>query len=151
MRNVFNLLPAAFGSAIVGASGVSLAFALWLVVSSASAQPEDWLLGVGNLIVFAGMAWGVAFAAFLPGALLVGIPAQLVLQGLGWTSRLHAIVAGGMLSGGAAWMLSGRRSGADMMAAYLAVALSGAVAGLIFRRMAAVKPPPAPSCEAPRP
>ena len=87
---------------------------------------------MGNLLLFSGYSFFVAFTCYFVGVLVLGYPAHWVLKRSERTGMIAASMVGGVLSGLVAWPMFGTSSSSLGMVGMTFIA--GAVAGIVYRR-----------------
>lgn len=124
-------------------------------VSIALSEPEPVPLNqigyaIGNVLVFAPWVFAVALLGFLAGTLTLGRPTAWLLRRLVLDKPVAAVLSGAFLASTATCTLlvcGVTQSGAlaEFGLALVGPALSGGIAGLVYRRTLKPLPPPPPA------
>ncbi len=129
-------LGAHLNGTVWGALGGALAiiplFAVFLIIPWGVPPLRELPYALGNLLLFSGFAFFVAYIGYFLGALLLGYPVRRALERLGHTGAGVAALVGGGLSGLATWLIVGL--GASSMSIAAMAAVAGAVTGIVYRR-----------------
>ena len=115
-----------------GAATMALLFAILLVATSGVAGASELPFAVGNLLIFSGIAFFVAYFCYFLGLLVLGFPVRWMLERLRRTGDVVAFLLGGILSGLTAWLVFGHQHPSIFIVGMAGVA--GAIAGVVYRR-----------------
>ena len=128
-----------------GAASVALVFAVSLIAASSPPPRSELVYSLGNLALFTGYSFIFAFIAFFIGILMVGVPVHRIMRRRGWTGDAPAVLAGSALSVAAAGLITALLGmKIEPLGLLIWAGGPGGVAGLVLKRLAGPRPPPAP-------
>ncbi len=107
-------------------------FAATLIGHAPEVSIAELPYALGNLLIFSGYVFFVAFIAFSLGVLIVGLPTRWALERLALNGGAAAAVGGGVWAGSVALLLFGRSGSSIVWVAMMIIA--GGVAGFFYFR-----------------